>query len=110
MSKVSAADLTNRALAVTPSVEEARQLAGEHNLVPVTHTFVEDCETPVSAFLKLRGAGPSFLLESAEQGQRVGRGSSVGNKPGRVVRGSLAAGGDPYAPAPGEVSRQRQAP
>ena len=30
----------------------------EHNLVPVRHTFLEDCETPVSAFLKLRGAGP----------------------------------------------------
>ena len=44
----------------------------EHNLVPVRHTFLEDCETPVSAFLKLRGAGPAFLLESAEQGQRVG--------------------------------------
>src|SRR5919108_677093 len=44
-----------------------------HNLVPVAHTFVEDCETPVSACLKLRGQGPAFLLESAEERQRVGR-------------------------------------
>ncbi len=41
---------------------------GDHNLIPVTHSFIEDCETPVSAFLKLRGDGPAFLLESAEQG------------------------------------------
>ena len=63
--------------------------------VPVCHTFIEDCETPVSAFLKLRGAGPAFLLESAEQGQRVGRWSFIGYKPRRVVRWSLADGGDP---------------
>ena len=73
-------------------------------------TFLEDCETPVSAFLKLRGAGPAFLLESAEQGQRVGRWSFIGYRPRRVVRWSLADGGDPYALAAAEVERQRQAP
>ena len=98
------------ALQVTPSVEEARALAGGgHNLIPVTHTFIEDCETPVSAFLKLRGAGPAFLLESAEQGQRVGRWSFIGYKPRHVVRWSLADGGDPYDLAAAEVSRHRQA-
>jgi anthranilate synthase component 1 len=81
-----------------------------HNLVPVAHTFVEDCETPVSAFLKLRGEGPAFLLESAEQGQRVGRWSFIGYKPRRVLRWSLADGGDPYAIAAAEVARHRQAP
>jgi anthranilate synthase component 1 len=98
------------ALDVTPSAEEARTLAREHNLVPVTHTFIADCETPVSAFLKLRGAGPAFLLESAEQGQRVGRWSFIGYKPRSVVRWSLADGGDPYALAAEAVSRHRQAP
>ena len=97
------------ALEVTPGVEEARALAGDHNLIPVTHTFIEDCETPVSAFLKLRGAGPAFLLESAEQGQRVGRWSFIGYKPRNVVRWSLADGGDPYELAEREVSRHRQA-
>jgi anthranilate synthase component 1 len=81
-----------------------------HNLVPVAHTFVEDCETPVSAFLKLRGDGPAFLLESAEQGQRVGRWSFIGYKPRHVLRWSLADGGDPYALAAAEVARHRQAP
>src|SRR5215217_1159125 len=96
-------------LGVSPALDEVRGLAGQHNLIPVTHTFIEDCETPVSAFLKLRGAGPAFLLESAEQGQRVGRWSFIGYKPRRVVRWSLADGGDPYELAEREVSRHRQA-
>ena len=74
----------------------ARRSPGDHNLIPVTHTFIEDCETPVSAFLKLRGDGPAFLLESAEQGQQVGRWSFIGWRPKQVVRWSLADGGDPY--------------
>jgi anthranilate synthase component 1 len=95
---------------VSPELETAREAARDYNLVPVWQTFVEDCETPVSAFLKLRGAGPAFLLESAEQGQRVGRWSFIGYKPRRLVRWDLADGGDPYAIAAAEVSRQRQAP
>jgi anthranilate synthase component I len=97
-------------LNVTPSLEEAKQLAGEHNLIPVRHSFIEDCETPVSAFLKLRGDGPAFLLESAEQGQRVGRWSFIGWRPRRVLRWSLEDGGDPYAIAGQAVSEHRQAP
>ena len=75
-----------------------------HNLVPVCETFIEDCETPVSAFLKLRGSGPAFLLESAEQGQRVGRWSFIGYKPRKVLRWTLADGGDPYALAAAEIA------
>src|SRR3954471_8405118 len=97
-------------LNLTPSLEEAKQLAGGHNLIPVHHTFVEDCETPVSAFLKLRGDGPAFLLESAEQGQRVGRWSFIGRRPRRVLRWSLGDGGDPYALAAAAVADHRQAP
>jgi len=93
-----------------PSLEVVRELAREHNLVPVRQTFVEDCETPVSAFLKLRGNGPAFLLESAEQGQRVGRWSFIGYRPRRVIRWRLADGGDPYAIAAAAVAEHRQAP
>src|SRR3954471_23808070 len=85
-------------------------VAADHNVIPVTETFIEDTETPVSAFLKLRGDGPAFLLESAEQGQRVGRWSFIGFRPRSVVRWSLGDGGDPYALAAAEVSRHRQAP
>ena len=46
----------------------------------------------MSAYLKLRGDGPSFLLESAEQGQRFGRWSFLGFRPRAVIR--LAPRGD----------------
>jgi len=110
-----AADLGALRGHVEPSLEEVRALAasGGHNLVPVGQTFIADCETPVSAFLKLRHASaghPAFLLESAEQGQRVGRWSFIGYKPRRVLRWALADGGDPYALAAAEVARHRQAP
>jgi len=96
------------ATAVTPSLEEVRALARDHTLVPVRHTFVDDLETPVSAFLKLRGDGPAFLLESAEQG-RMGRWSFIGTRPRSVLRWSLGDGGDPYALAAQETGRFRQA-
>ena len=65
-----------------PDLGRARELARDADVVPVSYRFVDDCETPVSAFLKLREAfpGPSFLLESAEQG-RLGRYSFLGFRP-----------------------------
>ena len=48
--------------AVAPGLDEVRALAREHTVVPLRHTFIDDCETPVAAYLKLRGEGPSFLL------------------------------------------------
>ena len=103
--------------AAAPELDEVRALArgtaaegGGHNLIPLRHTFIDDCETPVSAFLKLREDGPAFLLESAEQGQRVGRFSFIGFRPRKVVTWSLGDGGDPYALARDEVARYRQAP
>ena len=106
-------------LEVSPSLEEVRELSREHTLVPLRHTFIDDCETPVSAYLKLRGDGPSFLLESAEQGQRFGRWSFLGFRPRSVIRleeGRLTVGGeerelgDPYAAVAEELSRYRIAP
>ena len=97
--------------AIEPGLDRARELAGEANVIPVSYRFVDDCETPVSAFLKLREAfgGSSFLLESAEQG-RLGRYSFLGFRPrielrwaegtltqvrdGELVTSSIA---DPYA-------------
>jgi anthranilate synthase component I len=70
-----------------PGLDRARALAEHANVVPVRYRFVEDCETPVSAFLKLRGEGPAFLLESAEQG-RLGRWSFLGFRPRAILRWS----------------------
>ncbi|HEX7299705.1 MAG TPA: anthranilate synthase component I [Solirubrobacteraceae bacterium] len=103
-------------LRVEPSLDAVRELARDHNLVALRHTFIDDLETPVSAFLKLRGRGgrqgtsPAFLLESAEQGQRVGRFSFIGVRPRKVVRWSLGDGGDPFALAAAEVGAFSQAP
>src|SRR5881275_1954664 len=104
---------------VQPSLEEVRELAREHSVVPLRHTFISDTETPVSAYLKLRGEGPSFLLESAEQGQRFGRWSFLGVQPRTVIRldgGALTVGreprefDDPYAAVSHELERYRLAP
>jgi anthranilate synthase component 1 len=97
---------------ITPTLEEVRILAGNegsHRLIPITQTVIEDTETPVSAFLKLRGEGASFLLESAEQGQSVGRWSFIGYRPRSVLRWSLGDGGDPYTLAAEAVAAYRQA-
>jgi anthranilate synthase component 1 len=102
---VAAADLE-----LTPSLDEVRALAREHTLVPLRHTFIADCETPVSAYLKLRGDGPSFLLESAEQGQRVGRWSFLGFRPRAVIRLERGQHPDPYAAVAEELARYRIAP
>ncbi len=99
---------------VTPSLDEVRGLAADYNLIPLRQTFIDDCQTPVSAFLKLRGQPngsrePAFLLESAEQG-RVGRYSFIGFRPRKVLRWSLGDPGDPYALAAAELARFRAAP
>ena len=75
-------------LAVSPGVERVAELAARYRQVPLVHTFIADCETPVSAFLKLRDDGPCFLLESAEEGQRLGRYSMIGVRPQAVIRGA----------------------
>src|SRR4051795_6382620 len=92
-------------LKLEPSLERARELAREGNVVPLRARFVDDCETPVSAFLKLRAGepegAPAFLLESAEQGQ-VGRYSFVGLRPRAVLRwsdGTLTESGGDQASA-----------
>src|SRR6478752_1122654 len=106
-------------LEVSPTLEEARSLALQHSLVPLRHTFIADTETPVSAYLKLRGSGPSFLLESAEGGQRVGRWSFLGVHPRAIIRlddGVLTIDGeeraleDPYAAVSEELARYQAAP
>src|SRR5436189_6237989 len=104
---------------VHPSLAEVRELARHHSVVPLRHTFISDTETPVSAYLRLRGEGPSFLLESAEQGQRFGRWSFLGVQPRSVLRvdnGQLTVDGeprecsDPYAAVAEELARYRLAP
>ncbi len=48
------------------------------NLIPVVRELSADLETPISAYLKLAGSGPSFLLESVTGGEQVARYSFIG--------------------------------
>src|SRR5579859_3504426 len=96
--------------AASTSLDEVRELANEYNLIPLLETFVDDIQTPVSAFLRLRRRGePAFLLESADQG-RVGRYSFIGFRPRKVLRWSPGEGGDPYALLEKELAGFRPAP
>src|SRR3954468_6715978 len=86
-----------------PDLDRARELARTANVIPVRYRFIDDLETPVSAFLKLRGEGPAFLLESAEQG-RLGRWSFLGFRPRSILRwsdGKLSEWGSGSAPESG---------
>ncbi len=64
-----------------PSLRDFRELAAGGNLIPVWREIPADMETPVSVYLKLRGEWPSFLLESVEKGEQVGRYSFIGVEP-----------------------------
>jgi anthranilate synthase component 1 len=70
---------------VTPSREAFLQLSKKGNVVPVYTDLLADLETPVSAFAKLRGNQPAFLLESVEGGENVSRFSFIGCNPRKII-------------------------
>jgi anthranilate synthase component 1 len=70
----------------SPTLEEFQKLAALGNLIPVARRILADLETPLSAYRKIRGAGESFLFESVEGGEHVGRYSFVGCNPRAVIR------------------------
>jgi anthranilate synthase component 1 len=69
-----------------PNLQEFRQLAAQGNLVPVTRRLLADVETPLSAYRKIRGPAESFLFESVEGGEHLGRYSFVGCSPRAIIR------------------------
>ena len=68
----------------TPSLEEFIEKSKEGNLIPVYKEILADMETPLSAFQKLDRGNYSYLLESVEGGERIGRYSFLGGKPEKV--------------------------
>jgi len=70
----------------SPSLEDFRMLAQRGNLIPVTRRLLADIETPLSAYRKIRGQGESFLFESVEGGEHLGRYSFVGCNPRAIIR------------------------
>jgi anthranilate synthase component I len=73
-------------LAAVPSFERFVALAEGHGVVPLARRVLADLHTPLGVYDRVRGDGPSFLLESAEHGERWGRYSFVGFDPLLVVR------------------------
>lgn len=71
---------------VHPSREQVNRLFDQGDLVPVYRTLLADLETPVSVYIKLSQMGEvSFLLESVEGGEQVGRYSFLGVNPKGVI-------------------------
>jgi anthranilate synthase component I len=70
----------------SPTLDEFLKLAGQGNLIPVTRRLLADIETPLSAYRKIRGQGESFLFESVEGGEHLGRYSFVGCNPRAVIQ------------------------
>ncbi len=62
-----------------PSLEDFKRLASQGNLIPIVEEIHFDWETPISAFRKIDDGKFSFLLESAEGGERWGRYSFLGS-------------------------------
>jgi len=71
---------------ITPDRETIHDLFKQGDLVPVYRTLLADLETPVSVYLKLAQVGEqSFLLESVEGGEQVGRYSFLGVNPKGMI-------------------------
>ncbi|MDL1972178.1 MAG: anthranilate synthase component I [Deltaproteobacteria bacterium] len=68
-----------------PDFETFCNLAKKANFIPVYKEFLADIETPVTAYLKLKDKGYSFLLESAEGGEKWGRYSFIGCTPILII-------------------------
>ena len=84
---------------IQPDFKTFCRLARQGNLVPVYETYTADLLTPVGAYLRIgRDAKYSFLLESVEGGETIGRYTFTGANPVEVFRArgrkcSLESGG-----------------
>lgn len=67
---------------IFPDFPQFCELAAKGNFVPVYQEWVADLDTPVSAWYKVCAGHPySFLLESVEGGEKIGRYSLLGCDP-----------------------------
>ncbi len=105
------------------SCEEFSRLSGTYNVIPLVETLLTDLHTPVSTYLALREPGkPSFLFESVERDERIGRFSFVGVDPVMSLRQtpdgvavceggrSRTVGGSIFDALASFISEYRQAP
>ncbi|MPZ74208.1 MAG: anthranilate synthase component I [Nitriliruptorales bacterium] len=91
-----------------PSREEFVELAAAHGVVPVWREVLADLQTPLAVYDRVRGEGPTFLLESVEHGERWGRWSFVGLRPFLELTardGTVVLDGDAPAEARGAAEQ-----
>ncbi len=93
-----------------PTLEEFRGLGSQGNLVPIYREIAADAETPVSAFLKVKRGGYSFLLESVEGGEQAARYSFIGTEPYRVFSTREGDKIDPLHLIAGELAKHKLVP
>ncbi|MGQ9849999.1 MAG: anthranilate synthase component I [Aggregatilineaceae bacterium] len=120
-------ELLRTRVPVVPDRATVLRLFEQGDLVPVYRTLLADLETPVSVYLKLaRGDRPSFLLESVEGGEQVGRYSFLGvdaqalitvqdntltvHRGDRLTTRPLASDEDPLHVIQAEMARFRPVP
>jgi anthranilate synthase component 1 len=72
---------------IHPTFDEFRRLARPNALVPVYKEILADLETPVTAYMKIAKDQPySFLLESVEKADSLGRYSFLGANPATIFK------------------------
>ncbi|EHN09308.1 Anthranilate synthase aminase component [Patulibacter medicamentivorans] len=102
-----------RAIEVQPSVGAVREASRRGECATVWTTFLDDELTAAAAYQRLRGDGPSFLLEPADGEQPTGRHAYIGIHPAELLRWRLGDPGDPYRlvrEASGRASRDAGPP
>ena len=80
-------------MAIVPDRQTFLEKAKQGNLVPVWKELLADEETPVSAYNRVRKylrerdhASHTYLLESVEGGENIGRYSFIGGTPRTILR------------------------
>src|SRR5262249_18093498 len=92
---------------MVPDYQAFSQLAKHATLIPVAKTLSADLLTPVAAFLTLAEKEPhSFLRESVEGGEKVGRYTFLGLRPYMV----LTARGEQITVTRGKKSMKQRGP
>ena len=71
---------------IQPDFAEVRSLTARGLTVPISRTIPADLETPVSAYLKIAQGDYSFLLESVQGSESLGRYSFIGTNPSKIIR------------------------
>ncbi len=93
-----------------PTLEEFKVLRNQGKLLPIYREIAAGADTPVSAFLKVKRGGYSFLLESVESGQKAARYSFIGTQPYRVLSTREGDKADPLQLIAEELDKHKAVP